>query len=676
MKVELIYLSRGCERKKLITLEQLIGLMQGDNLRKRTEALSEAIHISKVVGSTGRLIAAEQLPVVNFSNASASDYRLVLLSFRVSDPTLLQRIMEKAKSIPQTVMAFIGLSGCSLKVVTALSYNRNQPNAEQQWADAAFLSAANFYGQALGVSPESHAQGQPMQCRIGYCPTVWLNTAFMAVPVFDVAQADNGRNQNDKPCETEFNDYSVLELQLAKFNYIFGQLSFEKKTDEQAYLCKLADRCRKAGIKEEIAVKSLLHNSYFKGKDYLVRSTFQTAYNDHPFGINTEINRKLASQYQLEAFMRQRYQLRRNQVTDVVEYREFGLYLLSWRPLDELALNTITRKAMREGINVWDKDVRRIVYSDDVVTYDPIRDYISQLPQWDGIDRLKLMAARVKTDDKLWEDNFRIWMRSMVSQWMGRNRMYGSSMVLMLTGPQGTGKSTFIRMLMPPELMAYYLDRLDFTTKKDAEKALTRFGLINIDEFDQISKSQTAYLKHLLQKSSVTQRKMYEDAYTQRRRYAVFAATTNCPQPLTDMTGSRRYMVEDVDGQIDVRVTGDHAVNYRQLYAQIVEEIHQGMPTYFDAERERLIQNHNLGFTVQDPLVEAFNVMYRKPVKDTTSPLRLSTTEIVTRIHRRFVGVRADKGNAARLGRYLTQQHYNHVSTHERWVYEIAEREV
>ena len=130
---------------------------------------------------------------------------------------------------------------------------------------------------------------------------------------------------------------------------------------------------RKAGIKEEIAVKSLLHNSYFKGKDYLVRSTFQTAYNDHPFGINTEINRKLASQYQLEAFMRQRYQLRRNQVTDVVEYREFGLYLLSWRPLDELALNTITRKAMREGINVWDKDVRRIVYSDDVVTYDPIR---------------------------------------------------------------------------------------------------------------------------------------------------------------------------------------------------------------------------------------------------------------------------------------------------------------
>ena len=61
--------------------------------------------------------------------------------------------------------------------------------------------------------------------------------------------------------------------------------------------------------------------------------------------------------------------------------------------------------------------------------------------------------------------------------------------------PTGYGKSTFIRMLMPPELMAYYLDRLDFTTKKDAEKALTRFGLINIDEFDQISKSQTAYLE-------------------------------------------------------------------------------------------------------------------------------------------------------------------------------------
>jgi hypothetical protein len=674
MKVEFIYSSKGSDRRKQISLDQLVNLMQGDKLRKRTDALAEAIRMSQIVGAEGHLGAADKLPVVNFSNVSDSPHRLVLLLFRVADQSLRHRLEEKVKTIPQTVMVFTGLSGQTLKVVTALAVG-GQSDAAPGWEDAAYLSAANFYGQALGVAPESHDQGRPMLCRVGHCPAVWLNASFMAVPVFADGQTDQGRLAGHAECDRrDFDNYSDLELQLAKFNYIFEQVSFEQKADEQTCLCRLAESCCKAGVGEEVAVKSLLHVSAFHDKEHLVRSTFRTAYNDHPLGIDMEMGQKLIDQYRLDAFMNRRYQFRRNKVTGEVEYRALGCYLLSWRPVTSQVLNSITRRALSEGISVWDKDVKRFVESDDITAYDPIADYISQLPQWDGKDRLKLMAARVKTGDRLWEDNFKIWMRSMVSQWMGRNRMYGSSMVLMLTGAQGTGKSTFIRLLMPPELMAYYLDRLDFTTKKDAEKALTHFALINIDEFDQISPTQTAYLKHLLQKSNVTQRKLFENAYAQRRRYAAFAATTNCPQPLTDPTGSRRYMVENVEEPIDVRTAGDHAIDYSQLYAQVVAEIRQGLPTYFDAERERVIQNRNIGFTVQEPLVEAFNVMFSKPDEEAGAALRLSPLEIVKRIHQQFVGIRADRSSAIKLGRYLSQERYHQVKTHDRLIYEVAER--
>jgi hypothetical protein len=675
MLVDYLYQSKGRERKRLISLEQLVDLMQSDQLRKRTEALTEAIRISRVVGAQGHLDATESLPVVNFSNVSESPQRLVLLSFRVADAELLRRLETQARSIPQTVMTFAGLSGQTLKVVTAVSDNQDEFRDAQSWQNAAYLSAANFYGQALGVAPEGHEQGRPMLCRVGHCPSVWLNPSFVAVPVVGDGQTDKGpRDSQADRNQTDFDSYSDLELQLAKFNYIFEQLSFEKETDEETYLCTLAERCRKAGVEEEVAVKSLLHVNAFRNKDFLVRSTFRTAYNDHPLGCDTEMSQKIVDQYRFESFMNRRYRFRRNRVTDVVEYRELGLYLLSWRPLDTQVLNSITLQALREGIGVWDKDVRRYVNSIDIAAYDPITEYLYRLPRWDGKDRLKSMAARVTTSDALWEDNFKIWMRSMVSQWMGRNRMYGSSMVLMLTGAQGTGKSTFIRLLMPPELMAFYLDRLDFTNKKEAEKALARFALINIDEFDQISPSQTAYLKHLLQKSSITQRKLFEDSYTQSRRYAAFAATTNCPQPLTDPTGSRRYMVEDVKEPIDVRTTGDHAIDYGQMYAQVVVEIRQGAPTYFDASRERQIQNHNISFTIQEPLYEAFNVMFRKPNEGSSSTLRLSPMEILRRIHQQFVGIRADRSTAIKLGRYLTQERYHQVSTHERLVYEVVER--
>ena len=50
---------------------------------------------------------------------------------------------------------------------------------------------------------------------------------------------------------------------------------------------------------------------------------------------------------------------------------------------------------------------------------------------------------------------------------------------------------------------------------------------------------------------------------------ASFIATTNDRQPLTDPTGSRRYICCDIDGIIDT----DTPIDHRQLYAQAVAEL-------------------------------------------------------------------------------------------------------
>ena len=71
----------------------------------------------------------------------------------------------------------------------------------------------------------------------------------------------------------------------------------------------------------------------------------------------------------------------------------------------------------------------------------------------------------------------------------------------------------------------------------------TSFALINIDEFDMLSKSQQPLLKHLISKADVKMRPPYGKAYEQRRRYASFIATTNNLRPLPDdKSGSRRFI--------------------------------------------------------------------------------------------------------------------------------------
>jgi len=120
---------------------------------------------------------------------------------------------------------------------------------------------------------------------------------------------------------------------------------------------------------------------------------------------------------------------------------------------------------------------------------------------------------------------------------MGRSSLTGNALVPLLIGPQGCGKSSFCRILLPPELRDYYNDRISFKNETDLNLGLTSFALINIDEFDKVTQRQQVVLKYLLSTADVKYRPPYGKAMKQFRRYASFMGTTNEPQPLTDPTG-------------------------------------------------------------------------------------------------------------------------------------------
>lgn len=360
------------------------------------------------------------------------------------------------------------------------------------------------------------------------------------------------------------------------------------------------------------------------------------------------------------------YLLRRNRLTGGIEYKRREGTDKPWQMLSKEVQNSMTIDALLNGIDAWDKDMTRYMESTYVSDYDPIAEWLGSLPEWDGTDHIRSFARRLPTDNTHWEDDFHRWFLGMVAQWQKEAPLYGNALVPLLIGAQGDGKSTFCKMILPKDLQLYYVDRLDFTNRNEAVKMLSRFALINLDEYDQLTKRQNAFLKHLLQKTDVKSRKMFQEMVGQQKRYASFIATTNDPMPLTDTTGSRRFLCIRTAGTIYTRDT----VNYRQMYAQALAEINRGERTWFNRDDEKRIQQQNADFQQLNDIEQVFFDMFQKPRKWETGKW-LSPTALLHAMHEQCSGVSEDARNLHRLGRLLKKFDFERKRLHSHVEYKV-----
>ena len=253
-------------------------------------------------------------------------------------------------------------------------------------------------------------------------------------------------------------------------------------------------------------------------------------------------------------------------------------------PVSKLVRNTMVIDLHKRGCMVWNNDVDRIVESAYMPQYHPFSAYLQALPQWDGTDRVGPLAERVSTDAQ-WRMVFGRWLRCMVAGWVqataGGASTCGNAMIpLLVSEEQGVRKSTFCRMLLPPELRNYYTDKFELAGDERLELALSRFALVNLNEFDRYNKLHNAKLKNLVQLGTMQARRPYAAGFSKMARVASFIGTSNRFDLLTDPTGSRRFYCQEVKHVID----SDTPLDYAQLYAQLLHEVQSGEITYSSSE--------------------------------------------------------------------------------------------
>ena len=607
-------------------------------------------------------------------------------------------IRNKVSRMPQTVMAFLGASGKSVKIVVrgelfgdskVPATTEHLPTEEadiDQFHHNIYETARQAYQSQFGLEIEYLEPRLDRTVYMSADPEIYYNPD--AQPFYGDTQPKaalervkiSDESDSLMPGRTINRTYRMNWLFIVD-NVLGKYFELPDADRQESLLMQVASACLAEGIPMARAVEMTLEHPVLNTDELLVRKTFSTVYTvslqedyfeKHKPKPLASVPKETIQAMQTEIFLNANFELRKNLMTGVAEYREKYAEDQSFKPLTEEVRNDMTLRAMELGLKSWDRDVNRFIDSTRIEQYDPVNQWLDKLPQWDGHDYIKDLAARVPTSQPHWEMYLRMWLVGMVAQWRESDKqLTGNALTPLLIGRQGCGKTRFCKIILPQELRDYYNDKLNFKNEFDLNIALTSFAIINLDEFDKTSNGQQIVLKYLLSTSDVKFRPPYGKTIKQYRRYTSFIGTTNQQKPLVDPTGSRRFVCVGVTGNIDFRDTIEH----RQLFAQALHLFNNKERFWLDDDEIATLIDENQPFQRLNDLVEMIGETFRKP-KASEQGRWWSLKEIAKLLSERYDNY-DPKTSYQKLGRALSDQQFDFETDRKTsgHYYKIVERE-
>ncbi|NBH78559.1 hypothetical protein D3Z52_10290 [Clostridiaceae bacterium] len=220
-------------------------------------------------------------------------------------------------------------------------------------------------------------------------------------------------------------------------------------------------------------------------------------------------------------------------------------------------------------------------------SYHPIRAFIEQLPEWDGIERVDtLLIDYLAAEDTPY---VRAVTRKTLCAAIKRVLVPGSKFdsMLVLNGPQGVGKSTLIAKLAGE----WFSDSLNLSDTKDktAAEKLQGYWILEIGELAGLRKAEVETLRSFLSRQNDIYRASFGKRATPHLRQCVFFGTTNAESGyLRDTTGNRRFWPVKTPGGGKKHSWELTEEDIRQIWAEVLVYVERGEKLYLDANMETL----------------------------------------------------------------------------------------
>ena len=546
-------------------------------------------------------------------------------------------IRNQAARMDETMMAFLGASGKSVKIVCRgeLFQTNELPQEDadiRQFHKNLYDTARRAYQNQFGIDIEYLEPNVERTVYMSADPEMYFN------PDARSFKADTEKHDQPEPAKISWESDRLMPgrtiTRTYHFNWLFivkqvlgDYFKLEDMSDENRQmqmLMRIASMSLEQGIPLAHAQGMTLEHPILNKDPELVKNVFSAVYEvslqedylqKHKVKPLKSVPDETLQTMRTEMFLNANFDMRKNMMTGVAEYRMKYSEDQTFKPLTEEVRNDMTIQAHEQGLKSWDQDVNRFINSTRIEQFDPVNTWLNQLPEWDGHDHIADLAARVPTPQPHWPKYLQYWLIGMVAQWRESDKqLTGNALTPLLIGRQGCGKTRFCKIILPPELRDYYNDKLNFKNEFDLNIALTMFALINIDEFDKTTKSQQIVLKYLLSSSDVKFRPPYGKTIKLYRRYTSFIGTTNEQQPLVDPTGSRRFVCVSIPKGQNIDYTDN--VNHEQLFAQALHLFNNGARFWLDDDEIKELIAENEPYQKTIDLVEMISESFSRPQAD------------------------------------------------------------
>ena len=220
-------------------------------------------------------------------------------------------------------------------------------------------------------------------------------------------------------------------------------------------------------------------------------------------------------------------------------------------------------------------------------SYHPIREFIANLPAWDGVERVDTLLIDYLTAEDT--PYVRAVTRKTLCAAVKRVLVPGSKFdsMLVLNGPQGVGKSTLIAKLAGE----WFSDSLNLSDTKDktAAEKLQGYWILEIGELAGLRKAEVETLRSFLSRQNDIYRAAFGKRATPHLRQCVFFGTTNAESGyLRDTTGNRRFWPVKTPGGGKKHSWELTEEDIRQIWAEVLVYVERGEKLYLDASMETL----------------------------------------------------------------------------------------
>ena len=366
----------------------------------------------------------------------------------------------------------------------------------------------------------------------------------------------------------------------------------------------------------------------------------------------------------LELFLSTRYVFRHNMVSGKLEFQYFGKK--KWHVMNDFIENSMLRECLKGRIKTNLSSLRNLLYSDFCELYNPFEDYFYNLPTYDEKTDYILELANTITTTKqdLWRECFKKWIVAMVGCVLDDKVI--NHTVIVFSGKQGLGKTTWVEKLVPRKLKEYLFSGTINPNNKDTLVQLSECMLINLDELENLNRSEIGSLKEIITKTQIRMRRAYGHNNETMPRRASFAGSVNTAQFLNDSTGSRRFLCFELEG-----IQYQHEVDIDNVFSQALYLFKTGFRYWFDQEEIKNITENNEQYQLRSPEEELLLTWF-EPCERENATHYLNASQIAAKLAER-AKITITDGTINKIGKALKKHNFTRLIRKGSPVYAVKE---